>query len=99
MADHVHSLVSLSKQLAISNISRDLKANSSGWIHTEFPDQKQFAWQAGYGAFAVSYSAIDDVKQYLANQAEHHRQHTFQEEFVTFLKRHDLEFDEQYLWE
>lgn len=99
IADHVHLLVSLSKQLAISDALRDLKANSSGWIHDTFDDQKSFAWQAGYGAFAVSYSAIDDVKRYIANQAEHHRTKTFQEEFVEFLKRHHLEYDERYLWE
>jgi hypothetical protein len=78
---------------------RDLKANSSSWIHATFPGQQRFAWQSGYGAFAVSYSGLDEVKRYLANQAEHHRRHSFQEEFLAFLKRHELEFDERYLWD
>jgi REP element-mobilizing transposase RayT len=99
IADHVHLLVSLSKQLAISDVLRDLKANSSGWIHDTFADQKSFAWQIGSGAFAVSYSAIEDVRRYIAHQAEHHRVKSFQEEFVEFLRRHQLEFDDRYLWE
>lgn len=99
VADHVHLLVSVSKQSATANILRDLKANSSGWIHQTFPDLHTFAWQSGYGAFGVSYSALDEVKRYLANQAEHHRARTFQEEFVEFLERHDLEYNERYLWE
>jgi REP element-mobilizing transposase RayT len=97
--DHVHLLVSLSREASISDTLRDLKANSSGWIHKEFPALCQFAWQAGYGAFTVSSSAIDAVKRYLANQQEHHRRQTFQDEFRELLKRHELEWDERYVWD
>jgi putative transposase len=97
--DHVHLLVSLSKQASISSTLRDVKSNSSGWVHKTFPDQGQFAWQAGYGAFAVSYSNLNDVKRYIAVQAEHHRAKSFKEEFIEFLDKHDVEYNEKYLWE
>lgn len=99
MPDHVHLLASLSKELAVSDAMRIVKANSSGWIHDQFPDKRHFGWQAGYGAFSVSHSNLESVKQYIARQAEHHRVKTFQEEFVEFLKRHDIEYDERYLWD
>jgi hypothetical protein len=87
------------RQASIADTLRDLKANSSGWIHKTYPGLRSFAWQSGYGAFSVSFSAIDSVKQYLANQREHHRRQTFQEEFREFLRRHELEFDEHYVWD
>jgi REP element-mobilizing transposase RayT len=99
MPDHVHLLCSLHKELAIAAALRLLKANSSKWIHETFPQHRAFAWQAGYGAFAVSYSHLDRVKRYIAGQARHHRRITFQEEFVAFLRRHRIEYDERYLWE
>ena len=73
--------------------------NSSRWIHDTFPDRKDFAWQAGYGAFAVSFSHLEAVKEYLAQQEEHHRKKTFQDEFREFLRRHHIEFDERYIWD
>ena len=99
MPDHVHLLVSLNKQLSVSDALRILKANSSKWIHETFPMRKSFAWQSGYGAFSVSHSGLDNVKRYIAHQAEHHRTRTFQEEFIALLKRHKIEFDERYLWD
>jgi REP element-mobilizing transposase RayT len=99
MPDHVHLLVSVSKERALSDLLRTLKANSSRWIHETYPDRRGFAWQAGYGAFSVSNSGLDPVRGYIASQAEHHRRHTFQEEFVLFLQRHGIAFDERYLWE
>ena len=78
---------------------RDIKSNSSRWIHETFSSLRGFAWQAGYGAFAVSYSNLDEVKGYIANQHEHHRMRTFQEEFLAFLKRHRIEYDERYIWD
>ena len=78
MPDHVHLLLSLSRELSIADAVKTLKANSSKWIHETFPDQRDFAWQTGYGTFAVSYSNLDQVKAYLANQEEHHRRRTFQ---------------------
>src|SRR5437868_6814778 len=100
MPDHVHLLVSLDRRLSISEAIRIIKASSSRWEHETFPDSLSgFAWQAGYGAFAVSYSHLDRVKAYLSRQAEHHRRITFQEEFIAFLQRHGIEYDERYLWD
>jgi REP element-mobilizing transposase RayT len=86
MPDYVHLLCALSKELAVAEALRLLKADSSRWIHATFPLHHAFAWQAGYGAFAVSYSHLESVKRYLAGQAEHHRSTTFPEEFGAFLR-------------
>ena len=99
MPDHIHLLVSLSKQIALADAVRTIKSNSSKRIHETFPTQSDFAWQAAYGAFAVSFSNLEAVKRYIANQAEHHRKRTFREEFVALLQRHEIEFDERSLWD
>ena len=99
VADHIHLLVSLSKQAAVSDTVRDIKSNSSGWVHKTYPALQSFAWQVGYGAFAVSHSDLEEVKRYIANQVEHHTTMTFKEEFISFLEKHDLEYNEKYLWE
>jgi REP element-mobilizing transposase RayT len=99
IADHVHLLVSLSREVAVAEAVRVVKANSSRWIHETFAQHGDFAWQTGYGAFAVSYSNLECVKRYLANQAEHHQKRTFQEEFIHFLNRHHITYDEKHLWE
>jgi REP element-mobilizing transposase RayT len=99
MPDHVHLLVGLSREMAVAEAVRAVKANSSKWIHGTFAEQREFAWQNGYGAFTVSYSHLGQVRQYLAGQAEHHRRMTFQEEFLAFLKRHEIEYDERYIWD
>src|SRR5579884_4053063 len=99
MPDHLHLLVSVSCVLNIADTLRLIKANSSKWIHETFPERQQFAWQAGYGAFSVSFSNLPQVKGYIARQAEHHRVRTFQDEFREFLRRHELEWDERYVWD
>lgn len=99
IADHVHLLVSLGKTMAVSDLVRDIKANSSGWIHHEFSNKRKFAWQAGYGGFSVSFSNLSRLKQYIANQAEHHRVRTFKEEFLALLNRHGIEYDEKHVWD
>ena len=76
---------------------RDLKANSSKWIHEKFPSLARFAWQTGYGAFTVSFSQLEPLKDYFARQEEHHRKQTFEDEFRELLRRHGIEFDERYL--
>jgi putative transposase len=97
--DHVHLLVSIRQDIAIADLMRILKAGSSKWIHETFSQKRDFAWQAGYGAFAVSFSQVPAVKQYLATQREHHRQQSFQEEFITMLDKHEISYNEKYLWE
>jgi REP element-mobilizing transposase RayT len=86
--DHVHLLVSLGRQTPIADLVRDIKSNSSKWVHEMFPDRSAFARQAGYGAFAVSVSLVDRVKAYIAGQKEHHKEHSFQDEFRTFHRKH-----------
>ncbi len=96
--DHVHLLLSLHPQTWVSDALRLIKTNSSKWIHGTFPDKTKFAWQAGYGAFSVSRSNVESVTRYIANQEQHHRRLSFQDEFVEFLKRHEIDFDPRYIW-
>ncbi|NUQ65285.1 MAG: IS200/IS605 family transposase [Pirellulales bacterium] len=99
VADHIHLLVSFNKTMAVADAVRHIKSNSSGWIHDEFPKLDKFSWQKGYGAFAVSYSNLSRVRQYIAGQQEHHHVKTFKEEFLAFLKRHNMQYDERYIWD
>ena len=99
MPDHVHILAKLRPDRTISDLLRDIKARSSGWIHSTYPDLVGFAWQSGYGAFSVSRSQVNVVRSYIQRQEEHHRDKPFAEEFVRLLIAHDVEFDERYLWD
>jgi len=96
--DHAHCLLSLPPTLAVAEALRVLKSNSSLWVH-ETPRRAAFAWQTGYGAFSVSQSNVPAVVNYIRKQDQHHRKVSFQEEFVTFLKRHGIAYDERYIWE
>ena len=98
-SDHVHILALLPAKLGISEVVGKVKANSSGWVHREFPNKWSFAWQTGFAAFTVSHSQKQSVLDYIANQEQHHRKVSFQEEFLSFLKKHEIEYDEKYLWE
>ena len=98
-ADHVHLLVSLPPTIALSEAMKVLKANSSRWVSEKWRARKAFGWQTGYGAFSVSKSNAPDVLKYIADQEEHHRKVTFKEEFIAFLKKHGIEYDERYIWE
>ena len=98
-SDHIHLLITLPPITAISDLMRNLKTNSSRWVHETFPSQADFAWQAGYGAFSVSQSASGAVREYIAGQEEHHRTVSFKEEFLAFLNRHGIKYDERYIWE
>ena len=98
VADHVHLLLKIPPKLAVSEVLRLLKCNSSGWVHKEYPQRRAFSWQEGYGAFTVSSSKKPDVETYIANQEEHHRRRSFQEEFLTLLEKHEIEFDPETIW-
>ena len=98
-ADHVHMFVTLRQHDALADFMRQVKANSSKWVHETFPDAGAFWWQGGYGAFTVSHSGIEAVRTYILNQEEHHRSRTYEDEFREMLTRHGVEFDEKYLWE
>lgn len=97
--DHAHLLFDLARTISISQAVEDVKKSSSKWIKTQGPEFAGFAWQAGYGAFAVSESNVETVRAYIANQREHHRTKTFQEEYRAFLERHSVAFDERYVWD
>lgn len=98
-ADHVHLLLSMTPTLSISETLRLLKANSSRWVNRERSTKQAFAWQSGYGAFSVSESSAAAVVKYIQSQEEHHKRVSFQEEFVAFLKKNGITYDERYLWE
>lgn len=98
-ADHVHILAVLPAKLAPAEILNKLKTNSSGWVHKTFSTHATFAWQTGYAAFGVSPSQKPTVLNYIADQEEHHRKISFEEELVSFLKKHEIAHDEKYLWE
>jgi REP element-mobilizing transposase RayT len=97
--DHVHVLCNLSRTMTVAKLVEELKTFSSAWVKREVPELSEFYWQNGYGAFSVSQSNIPVVRRYIANQEEHHRVRTFQDEYRLFLKRHGIEFDERYVWD
>ena len=98
VADHVHILVSVPASMALSKAVQLIKGGSSPWIKETFPNLAGFAWQDGYGAFTVSESQLDPVRDYIRRQPEHHRTKTFAEEYKAFLARHRIKFDERYLF-
>jgi REP element-mobilizing transposase RayT len=96
IADHVHILMGIKATHCLSDMVREIKSESSRWVHG-LEGGKDFAWQEGYGAFTVSPSHCDAVRTYIQNQAEHHRVRTFRDEYLDFLKRAGVEFDERYV--
>lgn len=97
--DHVHILFLLSKNLALAKVVEDVKKVSSKWIKTQGVEFHDFHWQNGYGSFSVSQSNAPAVTRYIQNQETHHRRRTYQEELREFLRKHEVEFDERYLWD
>jgi putative transposase len=97
VADHVHLVIGLKPVHPLADVMRTLKGDSSKWMHSEI-GIRDFAWQEGYGAFTVSQSNVEAVRAYVRNQEEHHRKRTFQEEYVEFLQKMGLEYDDRYLW-
>ena len=96
--DHIHILSSLPKTMALSKFIEEIKRNSSRWIKTKGVEFSKFGWQNGYGAFSVSSSKKDVVVKYISNQKEHHKKMSFKEEYLSFLKEYELNYDEMYLW-
>ena len=96
VSDHVHLLIGLRATHCLADVLRDLKAVSSGWVHDEI-GARGFAWQEGYGAFTVSASQRGVVRRYIEKQGEHHRTHTFRDEYLELLRRSGVEFDERYV--
>jgi REP element-mobilizing transposase RayT len=99
MPDHIHVFVGLRPAMAISDLVRDIKNNSSNFINEKRLVKGRFSWQEGYGAFSYSHSHIQNVYDYILNQEEHHRKKTFKEEYIDFLKKFEIEYNEKYLFE
>jgi putative transposase len=97
--DHVHALFALSKNHPLTKIVEEVKKGSSKWMKSEDTGNAEFYWQNGYAAFSVSQSNVAAVRRYIENQAEHHRKMTFQDELRALFKRHQVTFDEQYVWD
>lgn len=96
--DHLHVVLGTPPTMAVSKAVQLLKGGSSKWIHETFPQLADFEWQQGYGAFSVSRSQLPTVIQYVVSQREHHQKQTFQNEHLELLKRHEIEYDERYVW-
>ena len=99
VADHVHALIGLGKTRSISEVVREVKKASSSWAKEQSRDLRAFAWQSGYGAFGISPSHDPAVRQYIADQEEHHRTVSFQDEFRTLCRKYGVDLDERYVWD
>jgi len=97
--DHVHILLSLPSTITISQAIKLIKGGSSHWIHQTFPDLQNFAWQIGYGAFSVNHSNLQQTINYIKNQKKHHAEQNFKNEFLVLLKKHEINYNEKYIWE
>jgi putative transposase len=99
MPDHIHILIGLKPNISISDLVRDIKAGSSKFINDNKWINGKFNWQEGFGAFSYSKSSIDNVIKYIMNQEEHHKKITFKEEYINFLEKFEIEYNEKYLFE
>jgi REP element-mobilizing transposase RayT len=99
VADHVHVFAGIKPAMNISDLVRDIKNNSSNFINENKFLRGKFSWQEGYGSFSYSHSQLDNVYQYIMSQEDHHRKKTFKEEYLDFLQRFEIEYDEKYLFD
>jgi REP element-mobilizing transposase RayT len=96
--DHAHLLVSIPAVISAAKAVQLIKGGSSKWIKEAVNNMNDFSWQEGYGAFSVSLSFIDKTIRYIEQQEEHHRRRSFQEEYLEFLDKHGIEYDDRYVW-
>lgn len=99
VADHIHCFVGLKPSIMISDLVRDIKNNSTNFINEKKVVKGKFSWQEGYGVFSYSHSQINDVYNYILNQEEHHKRKTFKEEYLEFLNKFEIPYEERYLFE
>lgn len=97
--DHAHLLFVMTRTETLGNVVGQLKKSANDWLRARGPQFTNFYWQGGYGAFSVSQSAVEEVREYIRTQREHHQRVSFQDEFRAFLKRYEIEFDERYVWD
>jgi len=95
-SNHAHVLLLVPPRMAPAKAVQLIKGGSSRWVHESIPGQKDFAWQEGYAVFSIGFSQVDATRRYIANQEEHHRTKTFEEEYRAFLKKHEIAFDEEF---
>ena len=96
--DHVHALFALSRNHSIAEIVKEIKRTSSAWIKTVERCYSKFRWQNGYGAFSVSQSHVNQVRNYILHQEQHHRRRSFKDEYLTWLKKFEIPFEEKYVF-
>ena len=99
VSDHAHLLLSLPTTLSVAKAIQRIKGASSTWVNTTFPLADKFAWQTGYGAFSVSVSQVPVMVAYIENQEMHHQVHRFQDEYLSMLQKHAVDYDERYVWD
>ena len=98
-SNHIHLFIGLKPDCCLSDLVREIKKSSSIFVRESHFTQFHFEWQEGYGAFSYSHSAIDTVVKYILNQKEHHRRHSFKDEYVEFLRKSDIPYKEQFLFD
>lgn len=98
MADHLHILIGLRPAMALADLVRDIKCDSSDWVNRKKLARGKFAWQEGYGAFSYGHSQLDTIIRYIQNQERHHRRRSFKDEYLTLLKKFEIEFREEYVF-
>ncbi len=98
-ADHAHLALRLARTISQAELVEKIKKTSSAWIKKEGVQYASFSWQAGYGAFSIGWSQLEDLQKYIEHQEEHHRTRTFQDEYRDFLRKYHVGFDERYVWD
>lgn len=99
MPDHIHAFIGLKPSIAISDLVRDIKNNSSKFINERKLVRGKFSWQEGYGVFSYSHSHIQNVYEYILKQEEHHKKKTFRDEYTDFMRKFEIEYNEKYLFD
>ncbi|MBD3629360.1 IS200/IS605 family transposase [Cyclobacterium sp.] len=99
MPDHIHILIGMKPACCLSDLVREVKKASNAFVKEKKFVKYKFDWQEGYGAFSYSHSALDNVIAYIQNQKEHHKKKTFKQEYIGFLKKFQVEYEEKYLFE
>ncbi len=98
-SNHIHVLCLLSRKITVAELIKETKRTATLWLREKTPDCRDFQWQAGYAAFSVSASSMEQVRQYILHQEEHHREMDFSGEFRKLLEKHGIEYDERYVWD
>ena len=98
MPDHVHILIGLKPAMALADLVREIKADSTNYINKEKFVRGRFNWQEGYGAFSYGHSQFNAIIRYIQNQEKHHQRRSFKDEYMTLLRKFDIAFDEKYVF-